>query len=72
MGLDVRAADVVTFTISSTVKNFFTLVPSIKANLASIGPVTAEMISEFGKKSDIVAREHTINGLIKAILEYYN
>ena len=68
---EVQKADVVTFTSSSTVKNFFSLVPYIKANLASIGPITSKTICELGKEPDIVAKEYTINGLVEAILDYF-
>jgi uroporphyrinogen-III synthase len=65
--------DVVTFTSSSTVRNFLALLgtnlmsklESIK--LASIGPVTSATLREFGLKPDIQAHEYTIPGLIRAI-----
>jgi len=68
---EVQDADIVIFTSSSTVKNFFSLVSSTKANLASIGPITSQTICEFGREPDIVATEHTINGLLEAILGNY-
>jgi uroporphyrinogen-III synthase len=62
---------VVTFTSSSTVKNFIALVGK-RANLkgiqmASIGPVTSATLRELGLTVDIAAREFTIPGLITAI-----
>lgn len=62
---------VVTFTSSSTVKNFMALVGK-RANLngirmASIGPVTSATLRECGLNVDIAAREFTIPGLIAAI-----
>ena len=68
---EVQDADVVTFTSSSTVKNFFSLIPSINANLASIGPITSKTICECAKEPEIVAKKYTINGLVEAILDYY-
>lgn len=68
-----RRPNVVTFTSSSTVKNFMTLLgrrPKSLAGIqmASIGPVTSETLRELGLKVDIVAREFTIPGLIDAIV----
>jgi uroporphyrinogen-III synthase len=69
-----RAPDVITFTSSSTVRNFVDLLgkdhsqvlKSVK--LASIGPVTSGTLRELGLRVDIEAREYTIPGLIKAIV----
>ncbi|HCJ66897.1 MAG TPA: hypothetical protein DHV62_06110 [Elusimicrobia bacterium] len=66
--------DLVIFTSSSTVKNFLSLVgknnlsPEVK--FASIGPVTTKTAKELGLKIEIQAQEHTLNGLVKAILRY--
>jgi uroporphyrinogen III methyltransferase/synthase len=68
---EVKNADVITFTSSSTAKNFFSLIPSVNADLASIGPVTSKTIRGFGKEPDIVAEEHTIYGLIKTMIDHY-
>lgn len=62
---------VVTFTSSSAVKNFITLVGK-QANLtgirmASIGPVTSATLRENNRQVDIAAKEFTIPGLIAAI-----
>ncbi len=65
---------VITFTSSSTVKNFVALagkIPSSVRNgitLASIGPVTSATLGELGLGADIEAKEYTIPGLIQAIL----
>lgn len=68
----------VTFTSSSTVRNFVELldVPDVPgllegALVACIGPVTAATAGELGLKVDVVAREYTIEGLVLAILDYY-
>lgn len=70
--------DVVTFTSSSTVRNFVQLfgavdMPSIvgRAAIACIGPITAETVEEFGGRVAIMAREFTIDGLVAAIVEYF-
>jgi uroporphyrinogen-III synthase len=72
----------ITFTSSSTVKNFVELLGlrSARAALkrparhqgvhtASIGPVTSATLREFGLPVDIEAREYTIPGLVAAIME---
>lgn len=71
--------DVVTFTSSSTVINFATLVGQDiiskileKTFFAAIGPVTANTAEENGIKIDIIAQEFTVTGMLKAIVDYYN
>jgi uroporphyrinogen-III synthase len=74
--------DVITFTSSSTVKNFVELLgPVARARhakgrpprlegiaLASIGPVTSATLRELKLGVDVEAREYTIPGLVKAIV----
>jgi uroporphyrinogen III methyltransferase/synthase len=67
----VQGSDLITFTSSSTARNFFSLVPSVKAELASIGPVTSQTIRELGHSLAIEASEYTIDGLVQAIMEHY-
>jgi len=66
--------DTVTFTSSSTVKNFVSLIGDAKlaesVTIACIGPVTAETATEHGLKPDVVADEYTIDGLVEAILAH--
>ena len=69
-----RRPDVITFTSSSTVKNFVALLHGRDARaymsrirLASIGPVTSSTLREVGLRADIEAKVYTIPGLIKAI-----
>ncbi|NLI11869.1 MAG: uroporphyrinogen-III C-methyltransferase [Peptococcaceae bacterium] len=68
----------VTFTSSSTVLNFAkmldypdheNLLKSV--TVACIGPVTADAARELGLKVDVTAEEYTIEGLVKAMLEYF-
>ena len=65
---------VITFTSSSTVKNFVALAgripPSVRKGitLASIGPVTSATLADLKLGADIEAKEFTIPGLIQAIL----
>lgn len=68
-----KRPDVVTFTSSSTVKNFVALMGKARANvrdirMASIGPVTSATLRECGLKVDIAAKEFTIPGLVDAIV----
>lgn len=73
-----RRPHVVTFTSSSTVKNFAALLGAGKSatalsklldgvQLACIGPVTSATLNELGLSPAIEARQYTIPGLIKAI-----
>ncbi len=69
--------DVVTFTSSSTVRNFVEITGIDPATLnrltrvACIGPVTAGTAEQLGIVPDIVAKEHTAEGLVKAMAEYF-
>lgn len=70
--------DVITFTSSSTVNNFARLftgadLASIagKAAIACIGPITAKSVEEQGGRVAIMAREFTAEGLVQAIVEYF-
>jgi len=69
-------ADWITFTSSSTVENFharFDLPAMLEKwpqlKMASIGPETTKAITALGLQPEIEADEHTINGLVDAILE---
>ena len=72
-----KRPDVVTFTSSSTVRNFVELLGSSKKSrhknlvgirMASIGPVTSATLREVGLPVDIAAGEFTIPGLVSAIV----
>ncbi|MCR5176533.1 MAG: uroporphyrinogen-III C-methyltransferase [Anaerovibrio sp.] len=67
--------DVITFTSSSTVVNLLKLIDSRdliqSACIAAIGPVTANTLTKYGLKADIVAEEYTISGLVDAIKEAF-
>ena len=67
---------VVTFTSSSTVTNLLQVLGENKemlknAVLAAIGPVTAATLQKQGLNVGVEAAEFTIDGLVKAIEEYY-
>jgi len=77
--LENEQIDMVTFTSSSTVKNFRRLLPdnrfkNLTRNLtiASIGPITTRTAGELGFTVHIQARRYTIDGLCDAIVEYYH
>jgi len=68
--------DVLTFTSSSTVRNFLALVRQADLDpgslpgapvIACIGPITAGTARELGLTVDMVAEEYTMNGLLSAL-----
>jgi uroporphyrinogen-III synthase len=76
-----RRPDVITFTSSSTVKNFIALLGAAgrsrngkrptqlrEITLASIGPVTSATLRDLKLGVDIEAREYTIPGLVRSIV----
>jgi uroporphyrinogen III methyltransferase/synthase len=63
------AADAVTFTSSSTVTNFVAAAPGLVPRFAAcIGPVTAATARAAGFHVDVVASEHSIDGLVDALI----
>jgi uroporphyrinogen-III synthase len=77
--LESHDVDIVTFTSSQTVRNFVALLASVapdpesvmsKVLVAVIGPETADTARKLLPKVDIVAGEHTIQGLVRAIRRF--
>jgi len=69
------AADWITFTSSSTVKNFIALnEPGAihRYKTASIGPITTETLKMHGVEPTIEAKPHTTEGMIDAILRHHD
>ncbi len=73
---DGEGVDVITFTSSSTVVNFSQAFPDDRlpailgdADIACMGPVTADTARKLGLDVSIVAREYTTHGLVQAIAE---
>jgi uroporphyrinogen-III synthase len=80
-----RGVDVITFTSSSTVRNFIALVgqesiprdsiprDSIppQAIVACIGPITANTARELGLRVDVTAAEYTMDGLVAALVQHF-
>jgi uroporphyrinogen III methyltransferase/synthase len=71
-----EGVDVITFTSSSTVNNFVRAFPEDRlpavlgdADVACMGPVTADVARKLGLTVSIVAREYTTHGLVQAISE---
>ena len=73
----VAAADFITFTSASTVRNFLASAGGAGAWLAestarprviSIGPVTSDELRTHGLEPDVEATEHDIDGLVAAII----
>ncbi len=71
--------DMVTFTSSSTVTRALELLREkaagdalLQAPAACIGPVTARTASREGLKVSVVAEEYTVDGLVDAMVSYYN
>jgi uroporphyrinogen III methyltransferase/synthase len=64
--------DAITFTSSSTVTNFCDVIatlPGPQPVVVSIGPVTSQTVVERGLRVDAEATEHTIEGVVTALLE---
>lgn len=80
--LDAGKVDMVTFTSSSTVRNFLTMVDAESeeklkellagVKIAAIGPITAKTVTDNGLKVDVQPEEHTIKEMINKIVEYYS
>jgi uroporphyrinogen III methyltransferase/synthase len=69
----VANADYVTFTSSSTVRNFLGAIGSAGrfpdgARIVSIGPVTSEAAREHGLEVHVEATRHDVDGLVDALL----
>jgi uroporphyrinogen III methyltransferase/synthase len=71
-----EGVDVITFTSSSTVVNFVRafpddLLPAVlgDAEVACMGPVTADTARKLGLPVNIIARDYTTSGLVQAIAE---
>ncbi len=77
--LEEKRVDLITFTSSSTVKNFKALLPADSFKklmqgviIASIGPITTDTAKQLDFGVHIKAESFTIPGLVEAILQYYH
>jgi uroporphyrinogen III methyltransferase/synthase len=70
-----KGIDMVTFTSSSTVRNFMELLSDKTAmngvKVAVIGPITGETAKNYGLEPFIMPPEYTIPALVEAIVEYF-
>jgi uroporphyrinogen-III synthase len=65
-----RGVDILTFTSSSTVRNFVALTADLSYGdplVACIGPVTADTARQVGLRVDMVAEDYTTEGLVDAL-----
>lgn len=77
--IEAKEIDVVTFTSSSTVKNFVSAIgesgkAALIANsvvIAAIGPITAETATSLGLPPTLIAEDHTIPGLVAVLENHY-
>jgi len=74
--LEEGRVDAVTLTSASTARNLAALVGPARPRLervkiVCIGPVTARAAAEAGLKVDLVAAEHTLEGLVRAVVEAF-
>lgn len=80
--LEKGGVDMVTFTSSSTVRNFLSLLGDENqgelkkllagVKIAAIGPITGKTVTDSGLRVDVQPKEHTIRALIDAIVAYYH
>ncbi len=68
--------DVIAFTSSSTVNNFFSIFGRSRTKFtgsifACIGPITADTVRKIGMKPHIVSKKYTTEELAKGIVDYY-
>lgn len=73
-----RRPTAITFTSSSTARNFVELMGSLRRDLldgitlASIGPVTSGTLRELGLQAHVEAREYTVPGLVNALAQHFS
>lgn len=76
-----REIDVITFTSSSTVRNFTKMAVGDSreelrrlldgVRIAAIGPITGKTVSDYGLKVDIQPRVYTIPEMVESIVDHY-
>ena len=80
--LESGEVDMVTFTSSSTVRNFLTMVDAADqeelerlmtgVSIAAIGPITAKTVSDSGLKVEVQPERHTIEAMVEEIIGFYH
>ncbi|MDW7774179.1 MAG: uroporphyrinogen-III C-methyltransferase [Desulfobulbaceae bacterium] len=76
-----KKIDMITFTSSSTVTNFLTMVDAASpaelhqlldnVKIAAIGPVTSKTVEEYGLKVTVQPPSYTIADMVNAIVDHY-
>ena len=61
-------ADAIAFTSASTVTSWLALGTTLPPVVACIGPVTAATAAEHNGPVTVVATEHTVDGLVEALV----
>ena len=79
--LESGKVDMVTFTSSSTVRNFLSMVDAEsnadlkrlmhEVTIAAIGPITAKTVTDNGLTVDIQPESYTISEMVHEIVDYY-
>ena len=79
--LESGTIDLITFTSSSTVNNFLTMLGAgseeelhrllDQTTIAAIGPITADTVREHGLRVDIQPERYTIGDMVQAIVASY-
>jgi uroporphyrinogen III methyltransferase / synthase len=79
--LEAGKVGMVTFTSSSTVRNFLTMVDAADRDelkvllkgvkIATIGPITAKTVTDNGLTVDVQPEIHTIPEMVRAIIDFY-
>ncbi|MDR3089059.1 MAG: uroporphyrinogen-III C-methyltransferase [Desulfobulbaceae bacterium] len=74
--------DAITFTSSSTVKNFLDLLDAASqeeltkllggARIAAIGPITGKTVSDHGLTVDVQPEQYTIEAMVAAMVSYFS
>lgn len=74
-----KEVDCITFTSSSTVKNFLSLVREFVSleelsnlTIACIGPITAQTAIDLGLPVHVIAKHYTIDGLVDELVSFYS
>jgi uroporphyrinogen III methyltransferase/synthase len=73
--IEAKAVDAVTFTASSTVRNWQTLLPDVSMEgikIVCIGPITAATARELGYRVDAVAERYDVAGLVAALEQLFH